>query len=312
MHAQDVFHEGEKLVQQKAGEQQVALRNGRAINTSIMPGALKFIAQQPMAILGSIDSQDNVWASVMTGTSGFVTAPDERTVMFDLTNAGAHAHDPLWTNIERNANVGMLLIEPASRRRLRINGQISRPTPNGLRVDVDEAYPNCPQYIQRRHLHPGNIDPATTPGGPIQSGDAFTTAQRKWVAAADTFFVASVHPQRGTDVSHRGGQPGFVRVLDDRTLRVPDYAGNSMFNTLGNFQSNPRAGLVFVDFDTARVLQMTGKPIIRWDLAEDDNQPTGGTRRYWDFTVEHWLTADMSYPLQTEFLDYWDRNPQPA
>ena len=94
--------------------------------------------------------------------------------------------------------------------------------------------------------------------------------------AADTFFVASAHPRRGTDVSHRGGDPGFVRMLDDHTLRVPDYAGNSMFNTLGNLHVNPRAGLLFVDFDRWRTLQLTGTATIRFDL-----EP-----RAWDFRVE--------------------------
>ena len=60
--------------------------------------------------------------------------------------------------------------------------------------------------------------------------------------SADTFFVASAHAERGVDASHRGGLPGFVRVLGDRTLEIPDYPGNSMFNTLGNPAADPRAG----------------------------------------------------------------------
>lgn len=307
----DPYHEGEKLVQEKAGEQLAAERNGRAINTSIMPGALKFIAQQPMAVLGSVDDEQNVWASIFTGQPGFVAAPDPQTVTLDLTQAGSHPHDPVWANIiERQPQVGMLLIEPSSRRRLRVNGRIDRVAPSMLQLDVAEAYPNCPQYIQRRDLRRSSTAKTQRNEARFETGQSLTAEQKDWIGIADTFFVASLHPRRGADVSHRGGEPGFVCVIDDRTLRVPDYAGNSMFNTLGNFEANPRAGLVFVDFKRQRVLQMTGRPTIRWDLEEDESQPTGGTRRYWDFAVERWIEADLEFPLEAEFLDYWDRNPK--
>lgn len=312
MQITDPFHEGEKQVQDRLGQREQAIRNGRAINTSIMKGALKFIAQQPMAVFGSVDADDHVWASVLLGEPGFITAADEHTVMFDLTTAPSHRDEPLWQNIERHGEVGLLLIEPQTRRRLRINGQIGRVAPDKLRLDVVEAFPNCPQYIQRRTIRLPGDAASTTQTAPAQSGEALAAPQRDWIAAADTFFVASVHPHRGADVSHRGGEPGFVRIVDDHTLRVPDYAGNSMFNTLGNFQVNPQAGVIFVDFDAARVLQMTGRSDIRWDLEEDAEHPTGGTRRYWDFTVDRWLEADLPYAINAELLDYWDKNPTAA
>ena len=116
MRPDDPYHEGEKQVQRWAGEQLAAQRNSRAINTSIMPGVLKFIAQQPMAVLGSIDAQQNVWASVLFGRPGFMTAPNDRRVEFDLTQAGIDTHDPFWTNIETNDRIGSLVIELESGR----------------------------------------------------------------------------------------------------------------------------------------------------------------------------------------------------
>src|SRR4030095_12436506 len=82
---------------------------------------------------------------------------------------------------------------------------------------------------------------------------------------ADTLFIASVHADAGADASHRGGQPGFVRVLDERRLLIPDYAGNTMFQTLGNIAADPRVGLLFVDFDTGATLQLTGRARILWE-----------------------------------------------
>jgi hypothetical protein len=62
----------------------------------------------------------------------------------------------------------------------------------------------------------------------------------------------------GVDVSHRGGKPGFVRLDDDCTLIVPDFSGNCQFNTFGNLELNPRAGMLFVDFDRGNLLYLTG------------------------------------------------------
>ena len=102
----------------------------------------------------------------------------------------------------------------------------------------------------------------------VHDGLALTAKQQDWIQKADTFFVATAHPFRGADASHRGGQPGFVAVVDAQTLIWPDYSGNMMFNTLGNIVSNPKSGLLFLDFDTGRTLQLTGAAEIVWEPAE--------------------------------------------
>ncbi len=307
------YHEGELRVQQRAGEAEIAERTGRVIADSIMPRALEFIAKLPMAVLGSVDNRQRVWASLLIGRPGFMTA-DERAVEFDLTQTARQPHDPLWANIKhtprprpRPRNVGALMIELATRRRLRVNGPATLIGPDRLRLDVDEAYPNCPKYIQRRHvLGDWQITEATPPKP--RRGRALEPEQHALLASADTLFVASAHPDRGVDASHRGGNPGFVRVLNDTTLRIPDYRGNSMFNTLGNFTVHPHAGLVFPDFERGRILQLTGEPEIQWDLDDPDDQ-TGGTRRYWDLHIDGWLQTDMVQPPRWELLDYSPHNP---
>ena len=101
----------------------------------------------------------------------------------------------------------------------------------------------------------------------MRRSSALDARTRALVAGADTFFIATWHPGGGADASHRGGRPGFVRVLDDRTLEFPDYPGNNMFNTLGNLVGHPRAGLLFVDFERGDLLQLTGRAKIRWEPA---------------------------------------------
>ena len=302
MRIDNPFHEGELFVQRRANETEIAQRNGSVITDAIPKGALQFIGQQSLAILGSLDHDGNVWASVLVGEPGFLSAPDERTVELDVTQRPSAEDDPFWTNIETNAAVGMLMIDLATRRRLRINGQIRRLGDTQYEIAVDQAYPNCPKYIQRRYLSRLSAI-ASPPLAATRRGIQLGDDQSALIASADTLFVASVSPEHGVDASHRGGQPGFVRILNNRRIRIPDYVGNSMFNTLGNFAVCPRAGVVFVDFDTSRVLQLTGRAEVLWDQKDPDDE-TGGTRRYWDLEVEHWLETPLPRQLRWELPDY--------
>ena len=279
MRLENPYHEGELLVQERLGERTEGRRNGRAIADSILKGALKYVEQQSLAVAGTVDDEENIWASVLVGEPGFLRAPDVSSIEVDLTRIESNPEDPLWTNIRYDSRVGLLVIDLGTRRRLRINGRITRSTPEQLRLDVDESYPNCPKYIQRRHLAVAGAS-GLEAASESRRGRRLGSDQRRLIGSADTFFVASAHPDRGVDASHRGGPPGFVRILDDARIRVPDYTGNRMFNTLGNFAVNPRAGLVLLDFERSRELQLIGRAEIQWDLDDPANE-TGGTGRFW-------------------------------
>ena len=304
------YHEGELRIQRSAGVLQEAQRIGRVISRTIMKGAPKFIAQQPIVVLGSVDVDQNVWASILFGTPGFIAVPDDKTLEFDLTRAGVNSHDPFWKNIEQNPGVGSLMIEFATRQRLRINGDVSQPSADRLRLAlaVAASYPNCQKYIQRRRMTELALDDSNV-GSPRLEGDALGDAQQAIIKEADTFFVASAHPEHGVDVSHRGGPPGFVTVPDERTLRIPDYVGNTMFNTLGNFSANPRSGLIFLDFDGSRTLQLIGRPeiLMNQDFGESE---TGGTGRFWMLRIERWQEMGLAATVDWEFLDYSPYNPR--
>jgi len=307
MKIESPYHEGELQVQEQVGVLLEGAQNARVIQDSIIKGALRFIGQLPMAVFGSLDQEENVWASVFLGKPGFIQAENERMVNVDLTTLAHNPHDPFWKNIQENPEVGILAIELASRRRLRINGTITRKSDALLQLQVKESYPNCPKYIQRREvttpLHGADMTPRIS-----AQGDVLGSEQHSIIAKADTFFVASVHPERGVDASHRGGNPGFVRLIDDRTLRIPDYPGNSMFNTLGNFTANPRAGLIFLDFQSHRTLQLTGRPEILYDVDGTETE-TGGTKRHWQFHIERWVEIGQAQRLDWSLLDYSPYNP---
>ncbi|MEA2078893.1 MAG: pyridoxamine 5'-phosphate oxidase family protein, partial [Pseudomonadota bacterium] len=261
-----------------------------------------------MAVLGSIDQDENVWASVLVGQAGFMQAATEQLVTFDLSKTVGNEDDPFWKNIEDQPQVGMLVIELATRRRLRVNGRIRRSGEQQLELKVLESYPNCPKYIQRRQVTKNRAG-GRVATSQVLNGDALGAQQQAIINEADTFFVASAHPERGVDASHRGGNPGFVHIVDDLTLCIPDYTGNCLFNTLGNFISNPRAGLVFIDFELGTTLQLIGRAEILWDEA-DREEKTGGTQRFWQLHIDRWLHIEKAHELEWSFLDYSPYNPQ--
>ena len=128
------------------------------------------------------------------------------------------------------------------------------------------------------------------------------------IAGADTFFVASYVDDaargRMVDVSHRGGRPGFVRIGADGVLTIPDFSGNRFFNTLGNLIANPKAGLLFVDFETGDLLQLTGDAEVILDLPEI--AAVQGAERLWRFTPRRILYRPDALPLRWRFQqDGW-------
>jgi uncharacterized protein len=306
----DPFHEGERAVQQHAGGRAAALRTAGVLGDAIPPRAIPFLAQQRMLAVGSVDTQGAVSASVLFGTPGLASSPDGRSVLLDRTRIEAGPDDPLWGHLRVDAEVGLLAIEFDSRRRLRVNGAVRGVDAARVEVRVREAYPNCPKYIQRRTRR-DDLPALPADPRPGASGVTLDAPRRRMVESADTLFVASRHPARGVDVSHRGGMPGFVRVLDPGRLRIPDYPGNSMFNTLGNVAVDARAALVFLDFDRGSLLQLTGVVTLRFGEAEDPSQPTGGTGRYWDFALARWREQPAATRRAWELLDYSPHNPTP-
>ncbi len=302
-----IFHNGEKEVQQMMGEEIKAHSVGRIIKDSIEPFVVNFIEKQPMVIMSSVDTYGNVWASILIGNFGLAKVPNTNTLVFDESMIYSSKNDVFYQNIEDNPEIGSLFIELASRRRFRING-ISSGYGSNIEVEVHEAYPNCPKYIQSRVLsvpdHFKEINPNTS------QGEQLGESEKDWIISADTLFVGSRSLEGKMDVSHRGGNPGFVEMLDDSTLKIPDYQGNSMYNTLGNFLENPNSGILFVDFKKGTTLQLTGKAELLFDQkSEEDLQKTTRTGRYWLFNVEKWIRTEDHHNVNWELLDYSPFNP---
>ncbi|WP_296000836.1 pyridoxamine 5'-phosphate oxidase family protein [Rugamonas sp.] len=299
------FHAGERTVQRRAGEQAIADRNIAVLSDTVIGGGRPFIAKQFMVALASVDASGAPWASLLFGAPGFLHTDDGRSIHVDVSRQVRDDSDPLWTNLAAHADAGLLFIELGSRRRYRVNGSVAHFDDSGVELAIREAYPNCPKYIQRRQMR--QLGDSKLPVQ-VASGTSIRGPLTALIQRADTLFVASRHPDTGADASHRGGAAGFIQIVDERTLRIPDFHGNSLFNTLGNFEVDARAGLCIPDFKQQQLLQLSGSAVVRWDQ-DDPDGVTGGTGRFWEFTVASWLLRDMPLQLEWEYLDASPFNP---
>ncbi len=156
----------------------------------------------------------------------------------------------------------------------------------------------APVLFGELFVTPVLADPSTRIAQRMSSLDDAATAM---IRGADTFFVASyvdVDNSRAVDVSHRGGLAGFVQVEGD-CLTIPDFAGNLHFNTLGNLLLNPRAGLLFIDFTSGDLLQVSGHTEII--LEGPQVEAFQGAERLWKLHVQHVVRRPAALALRWRF-----------
>lgn len=272
------FHEGELAAQRRAGVEAQAQRlEGMLGHASLSPGAAKFLAQQTFAVMTARDRHGVLWTSPLTAAAGFLQSGGDVVHVASTFRDG----DPL-SQIPVGQQVGMIAIDFATRRRMRLNGVLAAADFGGLVVQVDQAFGNCPQYI-----HPRTVDVPTlrtAPSAGARHETSLSEADRALIAAADTFFLGTTHPTRGNDASHRGGPPGFVRVDSPDRLWWPDYPGNNMFNSFGNLLVDDAAALLFVDFESGASLHVSGRAQVQWTIP--DGPGADGAARAVRFRVD--------------------------
>ncbi|VXC88269.1 Nitric oxide dioxygenase [Burkholderia sp. 8Y] len=305
------WHRGEIEMQTAAGVAERMRDVGARVVRSFMPEQHRqFFAQLPFIVAGTVDANGDAWAAFLTGRPGFLRSPDATTLSVEHTRDPL---DPADAGLEDGASVGLLGIELHTRRRNRVNGVIHRDNAAGGRafdVAVEQSFGNCPQYIQLRDyafVHDASSPSSSTP----IALDARSPRVRAMIERADTFFVASYFDRedghRQVDVSHRGGKAGFVRVSDDGALTIPDFAGNLFFNTLGNIAVNGRAGLVFADFETGDVLQLTGDARVLPESPE--TAAFQGAERLWRFVPRRIVLREDALALRWTFRrEGWSPN----
>jgi len=295
------WHTGERVLQARAGvEERLAEVGARVVRDYTPDQHREFFAMLPSIVIGAVAPDGRVWATVRAGHPGFLHSPDPHRLEVSTVR---DADDPADSGMEDGNAIALLGIEPMTRRRNRLNGTVHRTGPQGFEVSVGQSFGNCPQYIQKREFVITR-DPAQPADVAPQVMTELDERARALIGRADSFFVATYVDLPGgirqVDVSHRGGRPGFVRLDADGGLTIPDFPGNTYFNTLGNMMVNPVAGLVFVSYATGELLQLAGRTEVITDSPEIATLE--GADRLWRFIPEQIVRRDRALPLRWDFV----------
>jgi len=289
------YHEGELAVQAHAGVGSDGLPADDMYRAVMPRGVQRFLAAQQLAVLSTTNAEGQVWASMRSGPPGFLRALNESTVEI----AGySHPDDPLLANLAAHGQAGMIVIHLAARHRVRLNGRAQAKPDGRIMLFTEQVYGNCPQYIQARTVC-GESEVLSTTARFSRELDG---KQRRFIERADTLFIATALPEAGADASHRGGRPGFVCIEIKNRLLIPDYPGNRMFNSLGNIEVYPRAGLLFPDFDSGSALQLSGTARILWD--DQRMREFSGAERLLEIDIERVIELPVATRLRFEFQSY--------
>lgn len=289
----ETFHEGERRVQQRVGELLQADRNSPVIAAHIPAGAIPFLREQSLLVLAVLDS-NAAWCLPMVGRAGWMSAT-RSSLHIDLGQATVPVDERIQRAAANRQMAGGIVLDFATRRRLRINGRLEMASDTLMVLTVAEAYPNCPKYITQRAL----VWSEDAPKFLLRKGEELGDEQRDALRRTDIFFIATQHPDRGLDASHRGGNPGFVESPASSTFRFPDYAGNSFFNTLGNLELDARVGVLLPDFRNGEALALTGEATVNYE----DPQAT----RWMTVTVKNWMSVRL--PVRETALNLSPFNP---
>ena len=263
------FHDGELAVQQQGGH---AGRGGAPVRRCSTPPscAAGSSRSSPTARSRSSPRRDaggRLWTSPLSGPPGFLEAADPTTLAIHAQAAGRRPAARAARRAEgRPGDRRVRGAPPRPRQRDAHRGGRRHPRRRGRAGATATARSTSTSAC----LAPAGPEARSQPRPAATATSGATTvlspADAGLIRAADTFFLGTTNPERGSDTSHRGGTPGFVRV-DGGRLWWPDYPGNNLFNSFGNLAVDPEAALLFLDFDTGRTLHLSGTAEVEWDAA---------------------------------------------
>jgi uncharacterized protein len=288
------FHDDEIAAQSRSGRRAA----GASIRDFMPDQHRSFFEGLAYLFVTTTDAYGWPVATMLTGDVGFIRSPDPVTLR---VAAAPHPQDPAASTLVADQEVGLLGLDFATRRRNRANGRIARRDSHDFTVAVGQSFGNCAKYIQRRTAHV-----AAEGHGGFEILAGLDSEAQKLICRADTFFVASrssvnIKVAGGLDISHRGGRSGFVAVTGDN-LTIPDYPGNHYYNTLGNLLGEPRASLLFLDFESGDLLQLQGIAEVDWDARP--GRLVEGAERAWRLAVVRGWRRRAACPLRWSFVDY--------
>jgi len=250
------YHAGERYLQKLSGVDSMADKiAGMMLDDKLSLQQQTFYSQLNTLYIASLDASGKPWASIITGQKGFVFSVDEKHIKICAQPLNG---DVLFRNIQENKELGVLGLEHHTRRRNRLAGEVIECSPQGILIKVKQAYGNCPKYIRPRESIIVENPNRKYLDEPVLYS-ALNAEIKQLISRADTFYIASFFLSKthcGGDMSHRGGEPGFVCIVGDHTLEFDDYAGNNLYMTLGNLYANSDAGILFINYENSDVWQL--------------------------------------------------------
>jgi predicted pyridoxine 5'-phosphate oxidase superfamily flavin-nucleotide-binding protein len=298
-----VFHEGEKSFHKALGIEERMDEMGKRMMRDHMPDQHRdFFAQLPMIHICVLDENGHPSAILRTGNPGFISSPDEYTLIIDSQPL---AGEPENLQLTKGSKISIVGVEFATRRRNRLNATILSHQDNKLEMRVDLSFGNCPKYIQIRNMFPPE---QLDLNSEVFRSDNLGKTERKIITAVDTLFIASRssvindEPKNGIDINHRGGNPGFIEIIDDQTIQFPDYLGNNMFNTFGNIVSDPRVAIQLIDFENKTLMHIQGRAEIITLEGKFDGNPDMGRRV--KIRIENITITTDALPFKPEFISW--------
>lgn len=279
------WHEGEKAIHKRA---HINFREDNPTSPFLTPMAAYQISRYPLMAIGILDDDDRPWCTLWGSGEPPLSQPVAQSVIAIKTNVDA-TFDPvvqtIWKGkddgeIVREEGEGRLLsglsIHLEERGRVKLAGKLIVGALNAdqelgkhsnggksgsiqLVAKIDQSLGNCPKYLNKKIITSSTPKPVLLSDSPHLTQGALDLIEK-----ADMFFVATAHEHEDMDANHRGGPQGFIRIEqpenpeESSTLVWPEYSGNNLYQTLGNLEATPRAGLVIPDFETGDVLYLTG------------------------------------------------------
>ena len=247
----NVFHEGEYHIQEIMGVRKSSDTLSSMIKDNIPPIAAKFLKDLNFCIITISTKKDDLFTYTVYNHNNFIEVLNQSQITINLEN---HSYIPKkFYNIE-NINIGMIGLNFEKAMRIRINGK-GQIKSNKLYFSIDEIYSNCPKYIKRRVLQKNtkNLEKQT-----IQKEKILNEKIINIISNIDTFFIATSHKEKGLDVSHKGGEKGFLKVIQTHQLSFEDVPGNNLYNTIGNIYTNPNINIFFIDFKNNNTYHLKG------------------------------------------------------
>jgi len=236
-----VFHEGEFHIQETMGVRKDSDALASMIRDTLPFIAKGFLQNLKFCVLTLLINENELYSIVVYDEINFIDIRNDSSLIIDLNKK---SYLPLSFSNKNDLKIGLLGIDFEQAMRIRINGK-AKILNNKIIVSIQEAYANCPKYIKKRIYKQSEKKLLIQH---IIKSQKITKEFSHVISNTETFFLSTYHDKKGADISHKGGDKGFIKVVSPTAIQFIDMPGNNLFNSLGNIYTNTLVNLLFIDF----------------------------------------------------------------